>query len=97
LEPTGHGSDQVARKRCGGHFPGLLVQFNESELGRTVDGNEEIQLAFGHLNPSNLNADQAIGAPWVQAQGRGPNGWALHFFFEALSPSTSGRRLISCH
>ena len=33
VEPVGHGCDQIAQKGGCGHFPGLLVQFHESELG----------------------------------------------------------------
>ena len=40
VEPVGHGGDEVAQKRRGGHFAGLLVQFHESELGGAVDGTE---------------------------------------------------------
>jgi len=74
VEPVGHGGDQVAQEGCGGQFPGLSVQFNESELGGAVpsrafsmpcqatDGDEEIQLAFSRLNLSNINVEVA---EWV--------------------------------
>ena len=58
VEPVGHGRDQVAQEGCGGHFSGLLVQFHESELGGAVDCDEEIQLAFGRLNLSNINVNR---------------------------------------
>ena len=63
VEPVGHGGDQVAQKGCGGHFPGLLVEFHESELGGAVpsrafsmpcqatDCDEEIQPIVGKTVP----------------------------------------------
>jgi hypothetical protein len=59
VEPVGHGGDQVTQEGCGGHLPGLLVQFNESELGSAVDGDEEIQLALSRLNLSDINMEVA--------------------------------------
>ena len=58
MEPVGHGSDQVAQEGCGGHFPGLLVQFHESELGGAVDRDEEIQLALSRLNLCDINVNR---------------------------------------
>ena len=67
VNPVGHGCDQIAQKRGGSHFPGLMVQFDVSELGGAVpsrafsmpcqatDADEEIQFAFGRLNLSDIN------------------------------------------
>ena len=69
MEPVGHGFDQVAQERGSGHFPGLLVQFHEGELGGAVpsrafsmpcqatDGDEKVELAFRRLNLSNINVE----------------------------------------
>ena len=62
VEPVRHGRDQVTQEGCGGHLPGLLVQFHESELGGAVNSDEEIQLAFSRLNLSNINVKVA---EWV--------------------------------
>ena len=59
MEPVRHGRDQVAQERGCDHFPGLLMQFHENELGGAVDSDEEIQLAFGRLNLSNINVEVA--------------------------------------
>ena len=57
VEPVRHDRDQVTQEGCGGHLPGLLVQFHESELGGAVNSNEEIQLALSRLNLSNINVE----------------------------------------
>ena len=59
VEPVGHGCDQVSQEGRSGHFPGLLVQFHEGELGGAVDGDKEIQLALRRLNFSNINMEVA--------------------------------------
>jgi hypothetical protein len=59
VEPVGHDGDQVTQEGCGDHLPGLLVQFNESELGSAVDGDEEIQLALSRLNLRDINMEVA--------------------------------------
>ena len=46
-------------RQRGGHFPGLLVQLDLSELGGAVDGHEKIQFAFRRLNLSNINVEVA--------------------------------------
>ena len=70
MEPVRHGSDRVAQEGCGGDFSGLLVQFDESELGgavpsrafsmpcRATDGDEEIQLALSRLNLCDINVNR---------------------------------------
>jgi hypothetical protein len=57
VDPVGHGGDQVAQKRCCGHFPGFRVQLDVGEFGGAIDGDEEIQLAFSRLNFSNINVE----------------------------------------
>lgn len=59
VEPVGHGSDEITQKGCCGHFPGLLVQLHESELGGAVNGNEQVKFAFSRLNLSNINVEVA--------------------------------------
>jgi len=71
VDPVRHGSDQVVQKRGGSHLPGLWVKLDESEFRgaapsrafsmpcRATDGNEDIQLAFGSLNLSNINVKVA--------------------------------------
>ena len=59
VEPVGHGCDQVAQERGGGQFPGLLVQFDVSELGGPVDAHKEVELALSRLNLSNINVKVA--------------------------------------
>ena len=58
VEPVRHGRDQVTQEGCCCHFPGLMVQFHESELGGAVNGDEEIQLALSRLNLSNINVNR---------------------------------------
>ena len=71
VEPVGHGCDQVAQERGSGHFPGLLVQFHEGELGGAVpsrafsmpcqatDGDEQVKFTFRRLNLSDINVEVA--------------------------------------
>ena len=51
VKPAGHGGDQVAQEGCRGHFPGLLVRFDESEPGGALDCDEEIQPIVGKTVP----------------------------------------------
>ena len=60
VEPMGQGCDKVAQKRRNGYPAGLLVQFNQGELGSAVDGNAEMQLAYGRMNFSNINVEVAV-------------------------------------
>ena len=59
MDPIGHGYDQVSQERRSGHFPGLLVQFHEGELGGAVDGDEQVKFTFSRLNLSNINVEVA--------------------------------------
>lgn len=59
VEPVGHGGDEIAQESGRGHFPCLVVQFHENELGGAINGNEDIQLAFRPLNLSNINVEVA--------------------------------------
>ena len=59
MDPAGHGGDQVAQDRGGGHFPGLLLRVAASEPGGAVDSDEEIQLALSGLNLGDINVKVA--------------------------------------
>ena len=51
VDLVGDGGDQVAQEVSGSLARDLLMQFDEGELRRSVDGDEEVELA---LRGSNL-------------------------------------------
>lgn len=59
VELVRHGRDQVSHECRSSHFPGLLVQFHEGELGGAVDGDEQVKFAFSRLNLSNISVELA--------------------------------------
>jgi hypothetical protein len=77
VDPVGHGGDEGDEEGRGGDPGGRLHQLDEGELAGAVDGDEEIELAFGGLNLSDVDVEEAD---------------RVGFFFVGLSPSTSGSR-----
>ncbi len=46
MDLVGHSRDQCFEEAAGRHHVGGLHELNEGELGRLVDGNEEVEFAF---------------------------------------------------
>ncbi len=59
----GHGRDQGFEEAAGRHHVGGLHELNEGELGRSVDGNEEVEFAFrsAHLGDVDMEVADRIG------------------------------------
>ena len=57
------GFDQIAQELGGRHLACLLMQFDKSELGRSVNRDKEIQLAFGglHLGDIDVKITNRVG------------------------------------
>src|SRR3712207_2012078 len=62
VDPVWHGRDEGDEEGRGGHAICLLPQLHECELGRAVDGDVEVKLAFGCLHFGDVDMEEA---DWV--------------------------------
>lgn len=56
-----HRRDHIAQELRCCHLVSRRMQFSERELGRSVDGNEEIELALSRLHFGDVNVEIADG------------------------------------
>jgi hypothetical protein len=59
VDGVGNGCDQIAQELGGHHLAGLPMEFRTGELGGTIDGNEQIELAFCGLHLGDVDMEVA--------------------------------------
>ena len=80
VDLVGDGGDQAAQEVSGGLARDLLVQFDDGELRRPIDRDDEIELALSGSNLGDVDMEIA--------------GSALNLRLGEASPSTCGSREI---
>ena len=60
VHPAGHGGDQVAQEVTGYAARGSLVQRDEGELGRAIDGHEQVQPALRRVHLGDVDSAMSI-------------------------------------
>ena len=91
MEGVWHCHDQIVQELGRNHFAGLGMELGKSELGGSVNGHKQIELAFGCLHLDNVNVKVA---DWVALElllGRlvALNLWQSR---DAMTPQTSMQR-----
>lgn len=61
MDGVRHRRDHIAQELRRSHLVGPRMEFGECELGRPVDGHEEIELAFGCLHFGNVDMEVSNG------------------------------------
>lgn len=70
MEGVWHRLDQIAQELCSNHLAGLGMEFGKSELGCSVNGDKQIELAFGCLHLGNVDVEVADGVALELLLGR---------------------------
>ena len=71
VDLVGDGGDQAAQEVCRGAARDLLVQFDEGELGRSVDRDEQVELALRRSDFGDVDMEVADRIGLEFAFGRG--------------------------
>lgn len=61
MDPVGHGFQQVFQELPGRSPIGLVDQLRDRELAGAVDGDEQVELAFGSLHLGDVDVKEADG------------------------------------
>ena len=59
MDRVRHGGDEIVQKGRRDPLSGLLVQLNEGELARAVDGHEQVELALFGADPCDVDVKVA--------------------------------------
>ena len=59
--PTGHGFQQVLEELPCGSPVGLVDQLGDRELARAINGDEQVELAFGGRHLGDIQVEEAEG------------------------------------
>ncbi len=70
VDAVRNGFDQRFKQRGGGSHVCLFDEFNHSELGGSIDGDEQVELAFGGSHLSQIDVEEAdrIGVELLSAR-----------------------------
>ena len=77
VHPVGHGGDQALKEVTGHTLGNPLVQLHKGELGRAVDGNQQVELALLSAHLGDIDMEEAdrvaleLGPPRLVAVGVG--------------------------
>src|SRR5208282_6768620 len=71
MDLVGNGGDQAAQEVSGGPAGDLFVQFDEGELRRPIDGDNEVELALSGSNLGDVDMEIADRIDLELALGRG--------------------------
>lgn len=57
MDGVWHCADQMLQELCSNHLAGLGMEFDKSELGSSVNGHKQIELALGCLHLGNVDVE----------------------------------------